>query len=161
MARHHSDRLSRPPGTNPARGTASDRLAEQDRLLHRICELGGQSSVMSNPVTDAQLDHLRRVVAWEDGPFTTHRDWLARRGHAFPPLIQISPARLEAELWRLIRALAHARVFLMNTGHLSDAELYLRLTSDVLADHAPDIARTPTDICCWPIVGPNPPDTEI
>jgi hypothetical protein len=110
---------------------------------------------MTNEVSDIELTFLRRVVAWEEGPFTTHRDWLARRGHTFRPLSEVDPAQLAGEMWRLIRALATARVFLENTDHLSDAELYVQLTTDVLDADAPDFARTKADAFHWDFADPS------
>jgi hypothetical protein len=122
------------------------RVAERDRLLRKICDLGGiASSPMSDQVSDLELGFLHRVIAWEEGPFTTHREWLRRRGQSFPAITEIPPERLSRVLWQLIEALASARVFLMHTDHLSDSSLYVKLTTEVLDGNAPDFARCEDD----------------
>jgi hypothetical protein len=132
------------------------RLANADRAILRaqlgrkIHELGG---ILPEPagdeVSDLELDFLKRVIAWETSPTSTHRTWLARQRLVFPAPEGLHGSALEHELWRLIEALAVARVFLYHTNHLSDAELYAKLWHEVLEADAPDFARTPDDGCHW------------
>jgi hypothetical protein len=103
----------------------------------------------SNEVSDIELSFLRRVIAWEKGSMSTHGEWLARHGWMFPAPENREGAELKRELWRLIEALAMARVFLSHTNHLSDGELYSKLFHEVLPARAPDFARTTADACHW------------
>src|SRR5213592_4872160 len=94
------------PKSHPPTRAFSSRLTERDALLQKICDLGGiASSPMTDKVTDLELTFLRRVVAFEEGPFTTHREWLRRRGFTFPSITEVAPDKLGAALWHLIRAL--------------------------------------------------------
>ena len=130
---------------DPAR---SERAIRRDQLAQTIRSLGGYvpESTGDNP-SDIELSFLAHVVAWETGTVSTHGEWLARRGFVFPPLDKIPANELTAELWRLIGALAVARVFLHHTDHLSDARLYLRLCDEVLPGDAPDFVRTADAAC--------------
>lgn len=110
---------------------------------------GFVSASAGNEVSDFELTFLRRVIAWEKGPMSTHGEWLARHGWAFPPPENLNCAELKRELWRLIEALATARVFLSHTNHLSDVDLYSKLLHEVLPARAPDFTRTTADACHW------------
>ena len=107
------------------------------------------STFTGNEVSDFELSFLRRVIAWETGPMSSHGEWLARHGWMFPAPEKLECAEVKRELWRLIDALAVARVFLSHTNHLSDVELYLKLSHEVLPARAPDFARTTADACQW------------
>ena len=95
-------------------------------------------------------EYLARLLAWEEGRTITYREWFKRRGKHFPAPETLRGPQVAAELWRLIRALAQARVFFENTDHLSDAELYTRLWHDVLdADDADDSDTPKTEAEAW------------
>lgn len=128
----------------------ADRQIRRERLAQQIHELGGMISD-PNPeiVSEEELAFLEHVLAWETGLRSTHRAWLARHGWTFMPPAELDRRQIKAELWRLIAALAVARVFLYHTNHLSDAELYHRLWQEVLAGECPNGARTPADACHW------------
>lgn len=129
---------------------AADRLIRRDRLRQEIRDLGGLvGGANDERVSEHELAFLEQVRAWETGPRSTHRAWLARYGHTFAPPAELAGPRWKIELWRLIRALAEARVFLCHTDHLSDAELYARLWSEVLPEECPDAARGPDDAGVW------------
>lgn len=128
----------------------TDRLIRRDRLRQEIQDLGGLvGGANDEEVSEHELAFLERVVAWETGPRSTHRAWLARHGQNFVPPAELAGPRRGIELGRLIHALAGARVFLCRTDHLSDAELYTRLWSEVLPEECPDAARGPDDAWVW------------
>lgn len=127
----------------------AERAVRRERLVKQIRELGGYVPDSDTDPSELELGFLARVVAWETRPFSTHGEWLAQRGQVFDPPDELHGRALKKELWRLIRALALARVFLENTDHISDAELYTRVWNEVLDADAPDFARTPDDACHW------------
>jgi hypothetical protein len=139
-----------------------DRRIRRDELLKQITELGG---LVGGPeredVSDAELSFLEHVLAWETGPRSPHRDWVARHGQTFMPPAELAGRHLKTELWRLIRALAHARVFFYHTNHLNDAELYARLWTEVLPGECPDGVRTPDDACHWDFADPSSDGEEV
>jgi hypothetical protein len=136
------------PGDGEATGMA--RRLRRDWLVEKIQELGGSVGVSpAEDPSDMELDFLERTLAWETAPRSSNRAWLKRRGAEFFPPFACDDARLAAELPRLIRALATARVFLHHTDHLSDRELYERLSSEVLTAECPDGTRTEQDGYHW------------
>jgi hypothetical protein len=137
----------------------------RQQLEMKIRELGGV--VGSPPGTKAPPDlvnaYLERVLAWEERRTITHREWFARRGWRFPAPETLRGAPVAAELWRLIRALGEARVFLEHTDHLNDAELYARLWHDVLgADDAEDgdAPRSATEAWHWDLAEAGGHETD-
>jgi hypothetical protein len=141
----------------------AEREIRQGQLEEKIRELGGflPPRAEDEPANDLVIGFFERVVAWETAPRSTHRDWLARRGLRFMPPAELCGRALKRELWRLIEALAIARVFLYHTNHLSDAELYARLWSAVLAGECPDFARTVDDACHWDFADVGSGDEEL
>jgi hypothetical protein len=145
-----------------------DRLDRVDRQIRRErlrCEIEEAGGLLFGPddredVSDVELSFLDRVLAWERGPRSTHRAWLARQGRTFIPPAELDGRRLKIELWRLIRALAGARVFLYHTNHLSDRTLYEQLWSEVLPAECPDFARTRDDACHRDFADPGSGDEE-
>jgi hypothetical protein len=140
----------------------ADRANLRAQLHQKIRELGGLvSDPVGNDVSDHELSFLHHVIAWEKGPFSTHGEWLARHGLVFLPPEELAGARLKRELWRLIEALAVARVFLYHTDHLSDDELYAKLWHEVLDADAPDFARTADEACHWSFADGGGSDEHI
>jgi hypothetical protein len=127
----------------------AERASRREQLVKKIRELGGDVPESNGDPSEMELVFLERVVAWETRPVSTHGEWLAQRGYVFEPPDALRGPQLEKELWRLIKALAVARVFLEHTDHLGDTELYARLWNEVLDADAPDFARTPEDACHW------------
>jgi hypothetical protein len=76
----------------------------------------------------------RHVVEYEKAPYTTHFRQLQEAGLELPPPEAVPEHQLTAKLWELIEALARLRVFLSNTDHLSDRELYTHLWHDSLRE---------------------------
>jgi hypothetical protein len=129
----------------PDRNNDASSESERDRLVREIERRGGIHHAESGCDPQTELDFLRYVVDWETGKHRTHREWLAERGMIFPPpseRLAEDPEQLRELLNNLIDALHKARVFLHCTDHLSDADLYKRLWTDVLDGEAPDTCRT-------------------
>jgi hypothetical protein len=134
----------------------AERQIRHAELRRQIEALGGEfGSIPGREVSPLEIQFMERVLMWETGASSSHRDWLARKGRRFPPPDQLTGDQLKVELCRLIRALAEARVFLEHTDHLSDAELYRRLWTDVLSAECPDGARTERDTCHWDFADPG------
>ena len=84
---------------------------------------------------EAAESFLQHVLQFESAEHRPLREWLAESG--FTPVINPAADEIAAELRRFIDQLAFIGVFLENTDHLSDRELYTFLTD-------PEHLDTPT-----------------
>lgn len=88
-------------------------------------------------------DFIRRMEAFENGPFITQLDRLTRSGLVLPPPAELDDDALIAKLSELIEALARDRTYLSQTDHLSDRELYEHLWNESLREEVPDLPPDP------------------
>jgi hypothetical protein len=132
------------PGPEPAdpAADAGPVSAEQQQrielLLQQIRALGGDTGAVGESAADLPPDlheaFLREVLDFETAPEMKRREILAANG--FEPVAPagLSDAAVRDELWRLIGAMAAARMYLADTNHLSDRQLYELLVNRVLEE---------------------------
>lgn len=79
------------------------------------------------------------IYDFERAPRTTNRAQLAALGVELPASGELADDEIAAHLWTVIESLARLGVYLMNTDHLTDRQLYERLEGEVIDEDVPDI----------------------
>lgn len=110
------------------------RIEELKRQAEELS--GGRMEVGSLDDCPAEVEEAfwEHVVDYEEAPWTTHFQQLEDAGVSLPPADSLNDQELTAKLWELIQKLALLHVFIEQTDHLSDRELYTYLCTDALRE---------------------------
>ena len=115
-------------------------------LKRQAEELAGGKMVegeMDETPPEVAEQFLEQVVAYEKAPWTTNFKQLKESGMELPAPETLNDEQITKKLWEVIRGLALLRVFLDETDHLSDRELYTELWSDMLREEVKAIPPDP------------------
>ena len=124
-------------GTKDSDEDEAEREKRIAELKRQAEELTGGKMVegeMEEPPPEVAEQFWEYVVAYEKAPWTTNFKQLEEAGIELPAPETLDDEQLAKKLWEVIRALALLRVFLEETDHLSDRELYTELWSDMLRE---------------------------
>ena len=102
---------------------------------------------------DLREQFWERVVAFEEAEWVTSFELLVQGGMELPAPDELDDSQLTAKLWEVIRGLAMLRMFLYNTDHLSDRELYEELWHEVLREENPAMPVNENSACHIDLVG--------
>ncbi len=120
----------------------SRRRERIDRLKAEAERLGGPAleSYESDDCPEEILEQFwQRIVAFENAPRTTLYKKLESSGTDLPGPESLDEKTVSAKLWEVVTALSRMRVFLENTDHLSDRQLYRTLWEECLREEHIDI----------------------
>ena len=118
----------------PENSQHEDRI---EALKRRAKELSGGAMMASNsddtPV-EVEEEFWKYVVDYEEAPWTTNFQQLEDAGVSLPSPDSLNDEQLTAKLWEVIQKLGLLNVFIEQTDHLSDRELYSHLWNDSLRE---------------------------
>lgn len=120
--------------------SAEDRI---EALKRRAKELsGGQMQVesMDDIPEETEETFWNYVVEYEEAPWTTNFQQLENAGVALPAPESLNDEELTAKLWEVIQKLALLHVYIEQTDHLSDRELYTHLWTESLREETKAMA---------------------
>jgi hypothetical protein len=130
------------------KGTPEKRIED---LKKRAEELSGGQMKVADPLDDypaeTEEEFWNYIVNYEEAPWTTHFQQLENAGVSFPAPDSLKDEELTAKLWELIQKLALLHVFLDQTDHLSDRELYTYLLNDCLREETKDMPLAANFAC--------------
>jgi len=119
------------------------RIAELKRQAEELT--GGKMTEGKMEDTPAEVEEgfWKYVVDYEKAPWTTNFKQLEEAGIELPAPESLNDEQLTKRLWEVIHALALLRVFLDETDHLSDRELYTKLWTDMLREEVKAMSSDP------------------
>lgn len=115
------------------------RLAYLKKRLKEMGDMAGFQPPGLEP--EMELAFLEQVYAIEAEPCVTYAHQLIERGIELPMPEDLSDDALKNKLWEVIHGLSTLRVFLENTSHLTDRQLYTQLWEEALNEFTWDMSH--------------------
>jgi len=110
------------------------RIAELKRQAEELTGGKMDDGKMEDTPPEVEEGFWQYVVDYEKAPWTTNFKQLEEAGIELPAPETLNDEQLTKKLWEVIHGLALLRVFLSETDHMSDRELYTELWSDMLLE---------------------------
>ena len=127
-----------------------------EKLKRRAEDLGADymnTDCLDDCPSDVEEAFWTQLINYEEARWTTHFGELESAGVSLPAPESLKDQELTAKLWEVIQKLALLRVFLDQTDHLSDRELYTHLWTDTLREETKVFALAPNSACHLQMLG--------
>jgi hypothetical protein len=131
----------------PKKGFPEKRI---DDLKRRAEELtGGQLEIggLGDCPAEVEEGFWKYLVDYEEAPWTTNFQQLENAGVLLPSPDSLKDEEVTAKLWEIIQKLSLLQVFIEQTDHLSDRELYTHLWSDSLREETKALPLAANSAC--------------
>ena len=125
------------------------RIEDLKRRAEELCDGQMELCVLDDCSAETEEAFWKHVVGYEEAPWTTHFHQLEGGGVSLPPPDSLNDQDLKVKLWEVIHKLALLRVFIEQTDHLNDRELYSHLWTDSLREETK--ALPPASDSAWHI----------
>ena len=142
--------------------TPEDRIEELKRRAQELS--GGKMEVQSGDDCPEETEEAfwNYVVEYEEAPWTTNFQQLESAGVSLPAPESLKDEELTAKLWEVIQKLALLHVFVEQTDHLSDRELYTHLWTDSLREETKALPLAANCMChIQPLGGCSEEDMQL
>jgi len=139
----------------PNHESDEDREKRIEELKRRAEELAGgdmKNGEIEPRSPEVKEEFWNQVVDYEEAPWTTHFAQLERAGVTMPAAETLNDQQVTAKLWEVINKLAQMRIFLEDTDHLSDRQLYTTLWSDDLREETKDVLLDQDSACHYQLL---------
>jgi hypothetical protein len=122
----------------PGNKIPENKIEALKRRAQELCggqmEVGSLDDYPEEVPAEVEEGFWKYVVDYEQAPWTTHFQQLENAGVSLPAPDSLKDEEVTARLWDLIQKLALLHVYIEQTDHLSDRELYTHLWSDSLRE---------------------------
>lgn len=136
--------------TDAAEACRKRRERAVDELVAKAREAGGTED----------RTYWSIVYDFEHAPMTTNRRQLADRGVEVPPPESVPDEALDAELARVVGALARMGIYFMHTDHLDDRTLLTRIAREIIDEDVRELPPSDTAIEYVDLLGTSPKDRD-
>ena len=144
------------------RGNEHDDLIERLKAQAAAAADGRMVAYESDGLTpDVQEQFWRNVVAFETADSTDLTKELNAIGVELPEPADLDDVALQKALWNVIEGLARLRVFLDQTDHLSDRELYTQLLRELLPEEMPALDFDESSAWHIDVLGNDKPELHL
>ncbi len=137
------------------------RVEDLKRQAEELC--GGQMEMgkLDDCSAEAEEAFWKQLVDYEEAPSTTNFQQMERAGVSLPPPDSLNDQELTVKLWEVIHKLALLRVFIEETDHLSDRELYTHLWTDSLREETKALPAAANSAWHIPMLGDSEEDNRL